>query len=66
MAAAAAKLKGPRETLDSEVFSLLRAAARFAQSAVHNPDDIDALWQAHKSAARALRKLEARLNRAER
>ncbi len=59
------KLKGSRETLESEVFSLLKAAAHYAQSAVHNPDDLDALWQAQKQTVRALRKLEARLNRAE-
>ena len=65
LVAATDKLKGSRETLESEVFSLLKAAAHYAQSAVHNPDDLDGLWQAQKQTVRALRKLEARLNRAE-
>ena len=45
--------------------SLLKASARLAQAAVHNPDDLDALWKLEASVRRALRRLEMVLERAE-
>ncbi len=62
---AANKLKGSNVPIQSEAFSLLKAGAALAQSAVHNPDDLDALWKLNKRVNRALRKLETALYRAE-
>ncbi len=62
---AAKKLKGGQIPLQSEAFSLLKASATLAQTVVHTPDDLDALWKLHKRTNRALRKLETALHRAE-
>jgi hypothetical protein len=62
---AANKLKGQNVPIQSEAFSLLKAGAQMAQAAVHQPDDLDALWQQYKKVHRALRKLETVLHRAE-
>jgi hypothetical protein len=62
---AANKLKGGNVPIQSEAFSLLKASATLAQTVVHHPDDLDALWKLHKRASNALRKLETALYRAE-
>ncbi len=59
------KLKGGNVPIQSEAFSLLKAGATLAQTVVHTPDDLDALWKLHKRANTALRKLEKTLYRAE-
>jgi hypothetical protein len=62
----AEKLKGGQSSVQSPAFSLLKASARLAQAAVHDPDDLDALWKKGRSVQRALRRLETVLDRAER
>lgn len=61
----AEKLKAGQSPVQSPAFSLLKASARLAQAAVHDPDDLDALWKMQKSVQRALRRLETVLDRAE-
>ena len=39
------------------VFSLVKASLELAQSAVHDPDDLDALWQHLKKVDRTLRQI---------
>jgi len=58
-------LKGEQSPVQSPAFSLLKASARLAQAAVHNPDDLDALWEMGRSVQKALRRLETVLGRAE-
>ena len=62
---AANKLKGQNVPIQREAFSLLKAGALMAQAAVHQPDDLDALWQQYKKVHRAMSKLETVLHRAE-
>jgi hypothetical protein len=62
---AANKLKGQNVPIQHEAFSLLKAGALMAQAAVHQPDDLDALWQQYRKVHRALSKLETVLHRAE-
>lgn len=62
----AEKLKGSRSPVQSPAFSLLKASARLAQAAVHDPDDLDTLWETGQRVQRALRRLETVLDRAER
>ena len=47
-------------------FSLVKASLELAQSVVHDPDDLDALWQHLKKVDRTLRQVETILYRAER
>lgn len=61
----AEELKGGQSPVQSPAFSLLKASARLAQAAVHNPDDLDALWEMGRSVQKALRRLETVLYRAE-
>ncbi len=65
LVAAANKLKGRNVPVRSEAFSLLKASARLAQTAVHHGDDLDQLWSRQKSVQRCLRRLETVLYRAE-
>jgi len=60
----AGKMKGG-PAVQSSAFSLLRASARLAQAAVHNPDDLDELWKLERRARTALTRLQTALNRAE-
>ena len=62
----AEKLKGGQSPVQSPAFSVLKASARLAQAAVHDPDDLDTLWKMGKSVQRAMRRLETVLDRAER
>ncbi len=62
----AEKLKGGESPVQSPTFSLLKASARLAQAAVHDPDDLGALWKMVGSVERALRRMETVLDRAER
>jgi hypothetical protein len=62
---AANKLKGGKVPIQTEAFSLLKASALLAQVVVHHPDDLDALWKLNNRVIRALRRLEAALDRAE-
>jgi hypothetical protein len=62
----AKKLKGGQSPVQSPAFSVLKASARLAQAAVHDPDDLDALWELGWSVQKALRRLETVLDRAER
>ena len=52
------KLKGGESPVQSPAFSLLKASARLAQAAIHDPDDLDTLWEMEKRVQRALRRLE--------
>jgi len=61
----AEKLKGGQSPVQSPAFSVLKASARLAQAAVHNPDDLDALWELGWSVQKALRRFETVLDRAE-
>ena len=47
-------------------FSLVKASLELAQSAVHDPDELDELWRFLKKVERALEQIETTLNRAER
>ena len=58
------KIKGG-PAVQSSAFSLLRASAKLAQVAVHNPDDLDELWKLERRARTALSRLQTALNRAE-
>jgi len=62
----AEKLKGGQPPVQSPAFSVLKASARLAQAAVHDRDDLDALWEMGRRVHRALRWLETVLDRAER
>ena len=58
------KMKGG-PVAQSSAFSLLRASAQLAQAAVHNPDDLDELWDLERRVRTALTRLQTVLNRAE-
>jgi hypothetical protein len=57
------KLKGEKVPIQSEAFSLLKTSALLAQAAAHDPDDLESLWKLNGKVSRALRQLEAALNR---
>lgn len=59
------QLKGQNIPIQSEAFSLLKAAAELAQAAVQEPDDLDEVERQQKKVERALRKLATALERAE-
>jgi hypothetical protein len=65
LAKAADQLKGG-PAVQSSAFNLLRASAKLAQTAVHNPDDLDELWALERRVRTALTRLQTTLNRAER
>lgn len=52
--------------VQSAAFGLLRASARVAQSAVQRPDDLEELWHLERQTRKALSRLQAVLERAER
>ena len=58
------KMKGG-PAVQSAAFSLLRASAGLAQAAVHDPDDLDELWQLERKTRTALSRLQTALSRAE-
>lgn len=45
------------------VFKLVRISVQLAYEAVHNPDDLDALWRRLRKASRAVENVEATLRR---
>ena len=51
--------------VQSAAFGLLRASAKLAQAAVHDPDDLDELWQLERRVRTALSRLQTALSRAE-
>ncbi len=59
------KIKGGPPVLSS-AFNLLRASAKLAQAAAHNPDDLDRLWNLERRVRTALTRLQTALDRAER
>ncbi len=61
----AEKLKGGESPLQAPAFNLLKASARLAQAAAHDPDDLDTLWELGRKVQTALRRLETVLERAE-
>lgn len=65
LAKTAEGLKGGESPVQSPAFSVLKASARLAQAAVHDPDDLDALWKMGRRVQTALRRLETVLYRAE-
>jgi hypothetical protein len=65
LAEAADKMKGG-PAVQSSAFTLLRASAKLAQTAVHDPDDLDELWALERRVRTALTRLQTTLNRAER
>jgi hypothetical protein len=58
------KIKGG-PAVQSSAFNLLRASAKLAQAAVHNPDDLDLLWNLERRVRTALTRLQTTLDRAE-
>jgi hypothetical protein len=50
-------------SVQSSAFSLLRASAALAQAAVHNPDDLDALWDLERRVRTNLTRLQTTLDR---
>ena len=60
------RLRGGQSPVQSPAFSLLKASARLAQATVHDPEDVDALWEQWQRVHRALRRMETTLDRAER
>lgn len=61
----AESLKGGQSPVQSPAFSVLKASARLAQAAVHDPDDLDTLWKMGRRVQKALRRFETVLDRAE-
>jgi hypothetical protein len=59
------KIKGG-PPVQSSAFNLLRASAKLAQVAAHNPDDLDELWKLERRVRTALTRLQTVLDRAER
>ncbi len=60
------KLKGKRTApIQSQTFSVLRASAELAETAVNTPDNIDDLWDLYDKVQRALNRLENILHRAD-
>jgi hypothetical protein len=59
------RLKGG-PAVQSSAFTLLRASAKLAQTAVHSPDDLDELWALERRVRTALTRLQTALSRAER
>lgn len=51
-------------TIQGPVFSLVKASLEMAHVSVHDPDDIEQLWERARKTERALRKVYATLNRA--
>jgi hypothetical protein len=58
------KMKGG-PTVQSSAFGLLRASAQLAQAAVHDPGDLDELWELERRVRTALTRLQRVLDRAE-
>lgn len=58
------KIKGG-PAVQSSAFNLLRASAKLAQAAVHNPDDLDRLWNLERRVRTALTRLQTTLDRVE-
>ena len=56
------KLGSPPNSYSELIF---KASARLAKAAVHDPEDIDALWEQWQRVHRALRRMETVLDRAE-
>jgi len=52
------------DAIQSAAFGLLRASAKVAQAALHNPDDLDELEQLPRKAHNALNRLQTGLERA--
>ena len=50
--------------VQSSAFALVRASARLAQAAVHQPDDLDELWRLEQQVRRALSRVQTTLDRA--
>ena len=66
VATAANKLKGKRTApIQTQAFSVLRASAELAETAVNSPNNIDELWDLYDKTQRALRRLENVLHRAD-
>lgn len=57
------KLKGG-PAVQSAALSLLRASAKLAQAAVHDPDDLDGLWKMERGMSKALSRFQTVLDRA--
>jgi len=58
------QLKGTETVLQARAFSVLKASARLAQAAAHDPDKPGEMVQPAKGVQRALRQLESALGRA--
>jgi hypothetical protein len=58
------QLKQAENVFQTRAFSVLKASARLAQAAAHDPDKLDEIAQQAKSVQRALRQLETALGRA--
>jgi hypothetical protein len=58
------QLKQAENVFQTRAFSVLKASARLAQVAAHDPDKLDEIAQQAKSVQRALRQLDTALSRA--
>jgi len=58
------KMKGG-PAVQSAAFGLLRASAKLTQGAIHNPDDLDELWNLERRARTALTRFQTALSRVE-
>ncbi len=52
--------------IQSPAFSLVKASLDLAQNAVHNPEDLDSLWESLRKVDRTLSRVETTLHRGER
>jgi hypothetical protein len=57
------KVKGG-PAVQSAALSLLRASAKLARTAVHDPDDLDGLWKMERRMRTALSRFQTVLDRA--
>jgi hypothetical protein len=68
LVAEARKLRsgGGHPPIQSPAFSLIKASLELAQSAVHHPHDLDALWKSLRKVSRMVSQVETTLHRSER
>jgi hypothetical protein len=63
LVASAEQLRQANHIFQTRAFTLLKASARLAQAAAHDPDNLDELFQLGRSVSRALKQLETALDR---
>jgi hypothetical protein len=63
LVASVEQLRQADHIFQTRAFTLLKASARLAQAAAHDPDNLDELYQLGRSVSRALKQLETALDR---